>query len=136
MDRTEFCQLMAEAKKKSGVRTTDLCFQLRMLPPILRRLENGVHNFGVDKAIEYLNALGYVIVISQNEAIQICEYGQFIAWLKDARKGIYTQQGLAEAIQVTQKTIANIETQKAKTSIDVFLKIADTLGYKVEIKEK
>jgi DNA-binding XRE family transcriptional regulator len=134
MNRAEFCQLMLDAKAKSGVGSSQLSFDLRVLPGSLRRLERGLHNFSMEKAVEYLNVIGYVISLNGKYDIKLKSYDMFPLWLPIAREKI-SQRKLAEKLDIRYATIANIETNKNYITVDNFLKIADTLDYEIKIEK-
>lgn len=76
-----------------------------------------------------------VIVLSDSRsAMQISNVKKFGAWLKQKRKGKFSQRDLATAIGCSYPTIANIERNSNIPTIDVFLKIVEVLGYYIEIK--
>ena len=138
MNRTEFCEMMAQAKKESGVTTSELSFTLRMLVGTLRRLEKGVHNFSVEKTVEYLNVLNAELCLEKEgeESHSIKNYDSFIEWLANARAGQYTQRSLATELGCSYVAIANIERKKSIISIDTFLKLMDVLGYTIKITSR
>ena len=132
MNRTEFCEMMAQAKKKSGVTTSELSFTLRMLVSTLRRFEKGTHNFSVQKLMEYLNVLNANLCIEKNDKqLIVLGYSQLINACIEARSKQYSQRALAELLGCSQKNIATIEKEKSALSIDTFLKLMDVLGYTI-----
>ncbi len=139
MNRDEFCKLMAAVRSKSKITTTELSFQIKMLLPTLRRFEKGEHNFKLDRVIQYLSILGYQIILySKNETdcvFKIIQYSDIPKFIKCARKDKYTQRELATNIGCTYATIANIERQSNIVSIDMFLKLVETLNYNVKIEK-
>lgn len=139
MNRDEFCKLMAAVRSKSKITTTELSFQIKMLLPMLRRFEKGEHNFKLDRVIQYLSILGYQIILySKNETdcvFKIIQYSDIPKFIKCARKDKYTQRELATNIGCTYATIANIERQSNIVSIDMFLKLVETLNYNVKIEK-
>ena len=139
MNRDEFCKLMAAVRSKSKITTTELSFQIKMLLPALRRFEKGEHNFKLDRVIQYLSILGYQIILySKNETdcvFKIIQYSDIPKFIKCARKDKYTQRELATNIGCTYATIANIERQSNIVSIDMFLKLVETLNYNVKIEK-
>lgn len=139
MNRKEFCEQMANAKNSSDITTTDLSFAIKMLLPTLRRFEKGEHNFKLDRAIQYLNILQSNISLTKgNTCLHIKSYEDVISFIKDSRKGKFTQRELAEEIGCKHPTVANIERGSNIVTIDNFLKIVDVLGYtlKIENNEK
>lgn len=139
MNRDGFCKLMAAVRSKSKITTTELSFQIKMLLPTLRRFEKGEHNFKLDRVIQYLSILGYQIILCSNngveETFKIAQYSDIPKFIKCARKDKYTQRELAINIGCTYATIANIERQSNIVSIDMFLKLVETLNYSVKIEK-
>ncbi len=135
MNRNDFCSLMEQAKRKSGITTTEISFSMKMLLPTLRRFEKGEHNFNLQKVIDYLGVLNAGIVLMSGNKKTYCKtYNQLIDWLVNARTGKFSQRQLADAIGASYVMIARIESKKSNLTIDVFLKIANVLGYNIEIK--
>ena len=138
MNRAEFCEMMAQAKKESGVTTSELSFTLRMLVSTLRRLEKGTHNFSIEKAIEYLDVLNAELCLEKEgrKSCGIKNYDSFIEWLANVRAGQYTQRSLATELGCSYVAVANIERKKSIISIDTFLKLMDVLGYTIKITSR
>lgn len=135
MDRFEFCNLMEQAKLSSGVTSTEISFAMKMLFSTFRRFEKGKHNFSMTKALEYINALHAELVIYNDvTSTSITEYSLLIEWLISARKKNYTQQQLADNISISRDMLIRIESQRSNISVDIFLKIIDVLGYKIDIQ--
>lgn len=135
MDRIEFCKLLIETRQNVGVGKNEMCRLTGFTFVQLQLLEDKPNNFAIKKAIDYLAALHYVIVLSRSRsATQIKSVEQFGTWLKQKRKGAFSQRGLADAVGCSYPTIANIERNSNIPTIDVFLKLVDVLGYSIEIK--
>lgn len=135
MDRLEFCNLMEKAKLSSGVTSTEISFAMKMLFSTFRRFEKGKHNFSMTKALEYINALHAKLVIYNDvTSTSITEYSLLIEWLISARKKNYTQQQLVDNISISRDMLIRIESQRSNLSVDIFLKIVDVLGYKIDIQ--
>lgn len=132
MDRKEFCALMAKAKQESGIRISDISFNMKMLLPSLRRFEKGEHNFNFKKVMEYLQAINSHIQIDK---VTIANYESLLLWLVDVRKThSLSQRALAKKIECAPLTIANVERKATIISIDTLLKIVDVLGYDIKIE--
>ena len=54
MNRQEFHQLMANAKQESGISTSAISFELKMLLPTLRRFEKGTNNSNMKKIFDLI----------------------------------------------------------------------------------
>ena len=136
MNRLEFCNMMADAKKNSDKTTSEITFAMKMLLPTLRRFEKGDHNFNVKKVMEYLDVINHQLVLRSETKIDVCRtYDDVILWIKNTREGKYSQRKLAEVIQSSHNSITYIERQIATISIDMFLKIVQVLGYQVKIEK-
>lgn len=131
MNRNEFCELMGNAKERSGVRVSDISFQLQMLLPTLRRLEKGQHNFSMKKCIEYLDAINSCIVLNGNKRIN--SYDELITYMVNKRTESYTQMAFAEKIGMSRLGLSNVERGKSTMSVDTFLLIANLLEITIEI---
>lgn len=130
MNRQEFHQLMANAKQKSGISTSVISFELKMLLPTLRRFEKGTNNSNMKKIFDYLRAIGFYLLLNNTEKLR--NYDELVDWLVTFRTNKYSQRQLAEKIGVAYLTIANIERKATVMSLDTFLKIAEI--EEVEIK--
>ena len=132
MNRTEFFNLLAAAKEKSGKSTNTVSFDLRMQWSTLRRFEKGGNNSNMKKIFDYLQVINAYIQIGK---VIIFNYENLLAWLIDARKEhSLSQRALAKEIECAPSTIANIEREETIISIDTFLKIVDVLGYVIKIE--
>lgn len=135
MNRLDFCKLMEQAKIASGIPASEISFSMKMLMPTLRRFEKGEHNFSLVKVMEYLQVLhAQLVIYNEKSTVVVTEYSQLIKWLVSARKNVYTQRKLAEAVGISYVMLARIESNKSSLSIDVYLKIIEVLGYSVNIK--
>lgn len=137
MERIEFCELMVEAKKRSGISTSQVSFELKMLLPSLRRLEKGIHNFSVSKAIDYLHSINGYIQLHKNKTIySIMQYEDIVQWLINERKDNYTKHALTQKTGCANGTIGNIESGKSVMSIDIFLRLSEVLGFSITIERQ
>lgn len=137
MERIEFCELILEAKRNSGITTSEISFKLKMLLPSLRRFEKGTHNFSVSKAIDYLKVVNSYIILEKKDSQMkffIIEYKDIINWLLKSRDGIYTQRMLTHKVGCANGTIGNIEAERSIMSIDLLLKLVDELGFNIKIE--
>lgn len=135
MDRIEFCKLLIDTRQNMSVGKNEMCRLTGFTFVQLQLLEDKPNNFAIKKAIDYLAALHCVIVLSRScSAMQINDVEKFSFWLKQKRKGKFSQRDLAKSVGCSYPTIANIERNSNIPTIDVFLKIVDVLGYNIEIK--
>lgn len=136
MNRIEFSHLLSNARKHLGVGKNELCRLTKFTFVQLQLIEDNPNNFALDKAIVYLQGLNCrLVLVKDTEAISISSISDISLWLKSARKGKYTQRGLASLIHCSYPTIANIERQAHKVSIDLFLKLVDALAYNIKIEK-
>lgn len=134
MNRQKFCELMAGAKESSGVTTSQISFEMKMLLPTLRRFEKGEHNFNMKKTVEYLHTIKSQIVISNTDkCFYVKTYDDMVDCLIKLRTNRFSQRQLAEQIGSAYLTIANIERKATVMSIDTFLKIAEALEVDIKI---
>lgn len=135
MNRIEFCNMLVEARKRSGITISDLSFDIRSDPPSLWRFEKGVHDFNMKKPIEYLRAFGCVICLlrENNRSVVIHNYDTLLNWYLVNRKASYTQSDIAKTIECSKKTIENIEQGKFIMSIDTFLKISKEFSFEISV---
>lgn len=134
MNRKEFFELLAQAKQQSGIGTKKLSLKTRQWPQALCRFERGLNNSNLVKILDYLQAIGFTMVISnQDDSIAFQDYDKIIDWIKVARRGRYSQRALAEAIGYSSVHVAYFESKKALLTIDLFLKIVDLLGFSLNV---
>ena len=137
MNREEFCKILRECRQQSGKIMKTIGFELNMLPRDIYRLEKGVNNFSLNKAIDFLSVMEHAISLKNNDVEFVVEnYNAFITWMVNERSGKFSQRALANAIDGSYTNIANIEVGKTAMSIDTFFKIVDVLGYTVTIEKK
>lgn len=135
MDRKEFFKLLEQAKINCGKTTTDISFDLRMQWSTLKRFENGTSNSNLKKVLDYLRVIGYKIVVTNDSNVYyISNYESLVNWIVYARKNIYSQRELADKINITPITIANVERKTNVISIDNFLKIVNALDWELNIE--
>lgn len=135
MDRIEFCKKLIDTRQNMGIGKNEMCRLTGFTFVQLQLLEDKPNNFAIKKAIDYLAALHCVMVLSYSRStMQINDVEKFSCWLKQKRKGKFSQRDLATAVGCSYPTIANIERNSNIPTIDVFLKIVEVLGYNIEIK--
>ena len=138
MNREEFCKILRVCRQQSGYKIKEMCFKLNTMPTDIYRLEGGTNNFLLNRIMDYLSTVGYVICLQdvKSNKLMLVNYDMVVEWLIHARTGKYSQRALAEQIGRSYVTIANVERNKTNMSIDIFLKIVDVLGYTVTIEKK
>ena len=134
MNRKEFHQLLVNAKQESGISTSSISFELKMLLPTLRRFEKGTNNSNMKKIFDYLRVINFYLLLNNTKKLH--NYDELVDWLVMFRKNKYSQRQLAEKIGVAYLTIANIERKATVMSLDTFLKIADIGEVDIKIINK
>lgn len=137
MDRKEFCELMAKAKKESGIRSIDISRHFQMSPSYLCSFEKGVSSFSMAQAIEYLSFLGFQIVLAKPECrTAISDYSVFPKLLRQWRreKGQLSKNALSKEIGVSSTIFNVLERGDAVTGVDTFLKFVNYFGYTVAVE--
>lgn len=103
----------------------------------LQRLESASNNFNMSLVFRYLVSVETVLVLyNDNNSCALQEYDEYITWLANTRKSLYSLRKLAEIANCSYSAIANVERGKTVISIDLFLKLADSLGYTIKIEPK
>lgn len=135
MNRIDFCNLFLEAKEKSGVSTYNLSFAIKMQYSTLRRLERGVHNFNMKKAIEYFDILGYKICLQQGakKTVVIYNYKTLLDWYLINRKALYTQRFVAKRLGCSDVNVSKIELGQSTMSVDTFLGLLNIFEFDVYV---
>lgn len=137
MTRQEFCDMLAAIRQKSNKKMTEICAAMGVLPTAIYRLEKNYNNFEIDKALAYIKALGAKFYL-QNEGSEVLlnSSTDFSSWLKDIRKGLFSQRSLADQVGCAYLTIANIERGATVVRIDTLLKLIEVFGYTIKIEQK
>lgn len=85
----------------------------------------------------YIKALGAELYLqSESSEVLLNSSADFSSWLKDIRKGLYSQRSLAEQVGCAYLTIANIERGATVVRIDTLLKLIEIFGYTIKIEPK
>lgn len=137
MTRQEFCDMLAVMRQQSNKKMTEICAAMGVLPTAIYRLEKNYNNFEIDKALAYIKALGAKFYL-QNEGSEVLlnSSTDFSSWLKDIRKGLFSQRSLADQVGCAYLTIANIERGATVVRIDTLLKLIEVFGYTIKIEQK
>lgn len=129
--------MLVQARENANIGKNEMCRLTGFTFVQLQLLEAKPNNFAMDKAFHYLDCIGKTLSLEkENDSATLHDIPSIATWLKNARKDIYTQRSLAEAVGCTYPTIANIERGSNKVTVDNFLKLADTLGYTIKIEPK
>ena len=136
MDRKEFCKLLVKARKKSGVRTMEMCSISGLNRDTINRIEKGINNFGLEKILKYLEATKHTVKLqSQNsdKYLMIQCYSDFLGILKEIKKK-YTERELATLIDGSDTVIGAIIRKTHSASVDTFLKLMEAMKYTIELE--
>lgn len=133
MDRVTFSKKLVEAKKQSGVGFTSLVKNMQVMPVYIYRLENGLHNFMVNKCLPYLHCVNHILELRKNEQVFVIYSGEDLVNWELHIRGDLTKASFARTIGYTRSQILYIETGKCSMTIDMMLKIAEVYGYTIEI---
>lgn len=135
MDRIKFSSLLAQQREENNIGKNEMCRLTGFSFLQLQRIENAGNNYNMQLVFRYLSAIWAGIILQKrNKELILVEYSQLIEWLISARKKNYTQQQLADDIDISRGMLMRIESQKSNLSVDIFLKIVDVLGYKIDIQ--
>jgi transcriptional regulator with XRE-family HTH domain len=130
MTRKEFSEKLVECRENAGCGKNELCRRTGFTFNQLQRLENASNNFLINNVFFYLKAIEVQLKLrntAKKKSVTIKEYKNIIDWLTKNRKPNYTQRSLAEKIECSHITIANIESEKSVVSVDIFLRLVDVL---------
>lgn len=137
MDRKTFSSLLVNQRENHNIGKNELCRMTGFTFLQLQRLESASNNFNMNLALRYLTSVNAALVLCNEESSCILqEYDEYAVWLANARNGFYSLRKLAEAANCSYSAITNVERGKTVISIDLFLKLADTLGYTIKIEPK
>lgn len=135
MDRIKFSSLLAQQREENNIGKNAMCRLTGFSFLQLQLIENACNNYNMKLVFRYLSAIWAGIILQKrNKELILVEYSQLIEWLISARKKNYTQQQLADDIDISRGMLMRIESQKSNLSVDIFLKIVDVLGYKIDIQ--
>lgn len=137
MDRKTFSEQLVNQRESAKVGKNEICRMTGFTFLQLQRIEGASNNYKMDLVIKYLEALGKKMVLTKDQTKKVIKANKDIAdWLKQARKDIFTQRSLADAIESSFVVIANLERGFRQFHIDMFLKLIDTLNYNIKIEKK
>lgn len=136
MTRQEFCDMLAAMRQKSNKKMTEICAVMGVLPTAIYRLEKNYNNFEIDKALAYIKALDAELYLQgESSEVLLNNSADFSSWLKNIRKGLYSQRSLAEKVGCAYLTIANIERGATVVRIETLLKLISIFNHCVIIKQ-
>ena len=137
MDRATFSSLLVNQRENRNIGKNELCRMAGFTFLQLQRLESASNNFNMSLVFRYLVSVEAVLILcNDNNSCTLQEYDEYATWLANARNGLYSLRKLAETADCSYSAITNVERGKTVISIDLFLKLADTLGYTIKIEQK
>ena len=137
MERKEFCDKLLELRKASDVRFIDICFAMKSTERSVYRIEKAEHSFSMNNALSYLAAINIQMALKKGKgSFLLNEQEDIFRWLKKNREKNFSQRSLAEKVGCVDSTITKIETGRANVGIDIFLQLADVLGFSIELSPK
>lgn len=137
MNRATFSSLLVNQRENRNIGKNELCRMTGFTFLQLQRLESASNNFNMSLVFRYLVSVEAVLILcNNNNSCTLKEYDEYATWLVNARNGLYSLRKLAETANCSYSAITNVERGKTVISIDLFLKLADTLGYTIKIEPK
>lgn len=137
MTREDFSKRLRQYRDLNNISLKELCNRLDVLQNSLYNIEKGVHNYGMDKAIKYANAVNANIVVTSpnRKGIVISSEEAARIFLIMAR-GDKTMFRVAKDLGYSPTGLSNSENGVSALSIDMVLKLAEYYGYVVTVKAK
>ena len=135
MDRKEFSSLLVQQREAKNIGKNEMCRLTGFTFLQLQRIENAGNNYNMGLIFRYLSAIKLNMVLQKGKKEWVLfEYNQIPKWLSKVRCGNLSLRKLALTVGCAYSSVMNIEHEKVIVSIDLFLKIVDTFGYKIYIK--
>jgi len=139
MDRLEFCNIVSDYRKSSGIKMKDICFQMNVMPTAVYRLEKGENNFSMSNMFAYLKALGvYIHLYSDIHPIKykLTSLEHFYSAFMDMRiLQKLSQRKIELMLGLSHGIVSSIESKKKNITIDTFLQCVYGLGYQIKIEK-
>ncbi|MDR3117914.1 MAG: helix-turn-helix domain-containing protein [Mediterranea sp.] len=135
MTRQEFIEKLTEVRLTAGIKRKDICLMMNIMERSRYRMESATYNSPMDKVLQYLNVVNfriYLIDEKGGDPFFISKYKDIGEWVKTSRKSNYTQQTLAEQMPCSCTVINNTESGKGTMGLDLFLRLAEVLGFSID----
>ena len=138
MNREEFCKILVESRKNSGLSAADMSFSLKMIYNSVYRFESAKHNFKMDRVFDYLTVTNSYLVISiPKKSIKISSYDEMLKVVVGFKaKFDISYRKLAEMTGLQYMTFSFINSKKSIMSIDTFLSIMKAFNCIISIEPK
>ena len=126
MDNLEFCNLLKEAKRMSGMTNVDIIVALRKSQGAISDMLNGRGDYALSKYLPYIKAIGYCLTINSAEGIvEICNDSDATKWLQDMlSQNPQSSRELGEKLDVSHPTILRI-IKGGPIRLSLFLKLVE-----------
>lgn len=135
MDNIEFCNLVKEAKKMSGVSNVELVIAMKKSQGVINDMLRPRGDYSVYRYLSFLNIIGfYISILQNNKCTNIRSEEDLTNWVK----GIFVQfntssYGLGEKLGTSHQTILRI-SNGGTIKLSHFLKLAELTNSKVSIE--
>lgn len=114
-----------------------ICTALNTLPSSVYRIENGEHNYAVEKAIIYANtAKCEIVVIAPDNKEYVLHSLESASTLLIFARGDKSRYRISKDTGFSQQGLANSESGKTQLSIDMLLKLLEYYGYTITVRPK
>lgn len=138
MNREEFCKILVESRKNSGLSAADMSFSLKMIYNSVNRFESAKHNFKMDRVFDYLTVTNsYLVISTSKKSIKISSYEEILKVVAGFKAKLdISYRKLAKMAGVSNSTFLLIYSKKTTMSIDTFLSTMKAFNCTVSIEPK
>jgi hypothetical protein len=138
MNRQEFSAILRKARKLSGVKSVDLVIKLHKTEGSISNLINDRFDSMMDKLIEFIDAINFVIVI-EKDGIETAfhnseEVQAFVLGCIDKIPSTNAQE-IADKLEIGRGTYFNIK-KGGSIRLSVFLKVLELNHYAIRLDAK
>lgn len=137
MERKEFSDMLVEARKEAGKSQIDIVFSLgKESFSFVQRIERAGSNYKVKFAQEYVESIGYVVLLQKMvKKLIIRTQDDIVNWVLGCVAEYGSQVKLAQEVKINRALLNPTNLKKTDMSIDSFLSIANVCGYEVKIEK-
>lgn len=119
----QFCDMLKEARKLSGVPWVDVCYRMRKTQSTIISMLDGKHDASMERIFNYIEAIEAEITISDKV---FCHEPELHVWLtEECRK--YPEKKICEIIHTTPMTVRRIRSGRTHYKVSYFLEILNYL---------
>lgn len=136
MDNIEFCNLVKEAKKMSGVSNVELVIGLRKSESTIVQLVKPKCDYNMIKYLEYLQVIGFYISVTNKdgECTDIQSESDLSSWTNSILQSLgQSSYELGEKLGTSHQTILRI-SNGGPIKLSIFLKLAELTNCKVSLE--